>query len=297
MKKLFLIFLMLCAHAAFASGIGTTATAPCDNDTLSKYSGTANVEINWEPNVIQLGWYDGTTPVAGPETCTYNGTISVPQTPPARPGYTFNGWKVMGVPNGYTRLDYLKSVGAQCIDTGILLSSNDVIYEWEAKDNDEPTGSKNTLFGAQGALNGYTTWSGLLWEFNTFRTACVGTSSWNSDYVSDDGLFHQWKWVINSNHTAYLVKDGDILSTHAWNGDLYNQHNIMLFGNSTAGAPYECSNLELRYFKITDNGNLVFHGIPARRNSDGVLGIYDTVSKSFKTNSCSGSFVAGPAVQ
>ena len=43
-----------------------------------------------------------------------------------------------------------------------------------------------------------------------------------------------------------------------------------------------------------DSGDLVFNGIPARRDSDGVLGIYDTVSNNFFTNAGTGTFIAGP---
>ena len=98
MKKVSLLFLCAFISPAFATGIGTgTTSAPCDNATLSKYNGTADIEINWEPNTINLTWYDGDTqlnvPVAS-QTCTYDGMITVPSAPPQKLGYTFNGWKI-----------------------------------------------------------------------------------------------------------------------------------------------------------------------------------------------------------
>jgi len=97
MKKLFVLLLLLFTIDSFASGIsGGASTAPCDNDTLSKYTGTANVEINWEPNVINLKWYDGDTEINvanASQTCTYDGMITVPPQP-TKLGYTFNGWKI-----------------------------------------------------------------------------------------------------------------------------------------------------------------------------------------------------------
>ena len=98
MKKVSLLFLCAFISPAFATGIGTgTTNAPCDNATLSKYNGTADIEINWEPNTIGLTWYDGDTqlnvPVAS-QTCTYDGMITVPPAPQQKPGYTFNGWKI-----------------------------------------------------------------------------------------------------------------------------------------------------------------------------------------------------------
>ena len=50
------------------------------------------------------------------------------------------------------------------------------------------------------------------------------------------------------------------------------------------------------YFKIYDNGTLVRDMVPARRNSDGVLGLYDMVTNTFFTNNGTGEFIAGPDV-
>jgi hypothetical protein len=53
----------------------------------------------------------------------------------------------------------------------------------------------------------------------------------------------------------------------------------------------------LYYTKMWKNGTLVRYLIPAKRNSDNVVGMYDTVSKTFFTNAGSGAFIAGPVVQ
>ena len=46
--------------------------------------------------------------------------------------------------------------------------------------------------------------------------------------------------------------------------------------------------------KLYDGNTLTFDGIPASR--DGVLGIYDKVSKTFFANAGTGTFIAGPVV-
>jgi len=98
MKQLFLLFLLFFTTDSYSSGIsGGTNTAPCDNDTLSKYTGTVDAEVNWEPNVINLKWFNGDTELnvaAASQTCTYDGMITVPPAPPQKLGYTFNGWKI-----------------------------------------------------------------------------------------------------------------------------------------------------------------------------------------------------------
>ena len=96
MKKILILLLCLFATDSFATGISGGTSAPCDNDTLNKYNGTANIEINWEPNVIGLKWYDGETELNvanASQTCTYDNMITVPPQP-TKPGYTFNGWKI-----------------------------------------------------------------------------------------------------------------------------------------------------------------------------------------------------------
>ena len=103
MKKVLLLFLMFFISPVFATGIGATASAPCDNATLNKYSGTVNAEINWEPNTIGLKWYNGDTQVSGPTSCVYDGTITVPPQP-TKLGYTFNGWKVKDVEVDFSTL-------------------------------------------------------------------------------------------------------------------------------------------------------------------------------------------------
>lgn len=97
MKKLLILLMMIIATDSHSSGIGAgTSTAPCDNDMLSKYTGTVNAEINWEPNTINLKWFDGETELNvanASQSCTYDGMITVPPQP-TKPGYTFNGWKI-----------------------------------------------------------------------------------------------------------------------------------------------------------------------------------------------------------
>ena len=55
--------------------------------------------------------------------------------------------------------------------------------------------------------------------------------------------------------------------------------------------------MDLYNIKIYNHGELAFNGIPARRDSDSAVGLYDTVSNTFKTNaSGSAALTAGPVV-
>ena len=99
MKKFFVALLMLLTIPAFATGVSSTATsADCDNATLDTYSGTSNLQANWDANEINLHWYadsDATTEMNvanASQSCTYDGTLTPPATIPTKTGYTFKGW-------------------------------------------------------------------------------------------------------------------------------------------------------------------------------------------------------------
>ena len=50
-------------------------------------------------------------------------------------------------------------------------------------------------------------------------------------------------------------------------------------------------------FKLSDSaGDLKLDLVPAKREADDVIGLYDAVNDAFLTNSLSGTFIAGPAV-
>ena len=99
MKKAFALFLSFFTLPAMASGIdATSASAPCTNNTLETYSGNTNLQADWQPNTIDIRWYNMNTQVtptnAIANTCVYDGTLSIPSNAPSRIGYTFAGWEV-----------------------------------------------------------------------------------------------------------------------------------------------------------------------------------------------------------
>ena len=98
MKKILILLMMIFTTDSFASGIASnTASAPCTNSTLETYSGNSNLAADWQPNEIQLRWYNNNTLMnvqSSANTCVYDGSLTVPSTAPTRTGYTFAGWEV-----------------------------------------------------------------------------------------------------------------------------------------------------------------------------------------------------------
>ena len=303
MKKLFVLFLLLFTTDSFSTGISGGTSAPCDNDTLSKYSGTVNAEINWEPNVIGLSWYDGNKLIDGPATCTYDGTITVPATP-TKLGYTFNGWKVWKptVPTGYTELQYIESSGTQWIDTGYIFPSNttarvimDVLYpSFTSESGWNVHGVSGSAYGGPNI--------GTVGSNNT-RVFCAATSgdfrtdvnaSANTRYLFDLDMPKRIFTVIDVATNTVLVNRDDFPNEY-WNTKRRPSFRLFGYGRGQGNSPEIITNSSRIYsVKLYNNGTLVRYMMPARRNSDNVLGMWDTVTQTFFTNSGTGNFVAGP---
>ncbi len=200
------------------------------------------------------------------------------------------------LPAGYTELEYLQSTGTQWIDTGYILQSNDVTYEWTAEDLS--TSNNTSLFGSEQTEN--PKYSGILYGNKTSRKLYVGNSSYVVTYSSDSG-FHDWVLSLTNDHNATLYKDGTLVSNVSFSGDLQKSTSIGVFNNhKSAYASNQYAQMMLKKFVIKDNNAVAVNLIPARRDSDGVLGMYDLAdanpATAFHTNAGTGDFVAGPAV-
>ena len=72
----------------------------------------------------------------------------------------------------------------------------------------------------------------------------------------------------------------------------------LLFAMNQDGSPWNGTSggagQRLYYCRFAENGTTVHDFVPAKRLSDGVLGMYDCTTGDFKTNAGSGTFTGGP---
>ncbi len=198
------------------------------------------------------------------------------------------------LPAGYTALEYIESDGGQRINTGVHgLNTGDwkIYVKWMITGtqtqtypmicgtyDDEYTNTYRIilnqlnpqsyfLYGDCRALNGLIEWRSFNGAMNQIHTGLM-----ERDSVTFDGI----------KHTGCNIKG----STISASSDIY------LFGYSidAAGRPIG----RLYHSWATKDGVYQYNAIPARRDSDGEIGMYDTVSNTFLTNDGTGDFVAGP---
>lgn len=178
------------------------------------------------------------------------------------------------LPDGYTQLEYIESTGTQGIDTGI-----------------NPTVAKSTEIQiklSETVLSGSGSGFGLNTNLNVVNTTL--------EYWRING--------VQTNTTRQVGKIFNITLKQTSQGRYYNINGEEGYGSSRepSGSFYlgvlgEAPGYNLKakwyYCKILENNQLVQNLVPARRNSDNVLGMYDTVSNTFLTNIKTGMFIAG----
>ena len=198
------------------------------------------------------------------------------------------------LPDGYTQLEYIESSGTQYIDTGIKGNGTTKVHINARYYTTTSAGGSGRIFGSRDAA-----------AVNAFA---VGSASGTASTSSTVAFFF--------GNQSYLVTDKPIIldewldivfdkTTHNINGvdygDSYNAETfetpqtLKIFGfdnSGTMGIGY----VDIAYCKVWNNDILVRNFIPAKRNSDNVIGMYDTVSNRFFTNEGTGNFIAGPNV-
>ena len=189
----------------------------------------------------------------------------------------------------YTQLEYIESTGTQWIDTGVKNSDVDEYYvKFKSRYAqykfifgnyiDEDTESTRLLFTDSNNKEMYSNVASIAKNPNSSGTT---TDSWNE------------AWGRKSGSTTYFKMNTDDEVSRTVISGKANHTNIALFANMIGGSA-QSSQIAAMQFK-KDNA-LVRNFIPVRRNSDGVVGMYDMVSGQFFTNSGTGEFIAGPDV-
>lgn len=206
----------------------------------------------------------------------------------------FGGTEQRNIPSEYTQVEYLQSSGTQYINTGIVLKSEATIT-MVAQADTVTSGGPYAFWGLMGSdtfprwgwsiystawltdLNQTNTASTANTQKHTFVNSCfyTGTDLYYNSFVDGNVLFTNSRAV-----TQVETYTNNTLSAY-----LFARNN-----NGTAGNFLAC---KIFSYEIVQDGIKVLSLIPCKRNSDNVLGMYDTITGNFLTNSGTGTFTAG----
>lgn len=197
------------------------------------------------------------------------------------------------LPSAYQQVEYIQSSGTQWINTGYKPNGNTKI---EIK-YQTPTQS-TTQQGIFGARNGslvnafliFTGSSQNALQADYYNSRFGGSESWKQDISGFDGRAINIVEMSN-----YLKLNGNLIDTLS-TATFQTDSNLYLFAvaiNSSGELNSTLMTGSLWYCKLWDNGTLVRDFIPCYRKSDSVVGLYDLVTKTFYTNSGTGTFSKG----
>lgn len=176
----------------------------------------------------------------------------------------------------YTRLTFLQSSGVQHIELDYQLTEDDtidVLYEPTLIDK-----SDQFVFGAPN------TWWSTYNQSGYARFGNTSSTSVSSGAYNYRVQLSKEKLVLNEITTTTLTYSG------------LTDGKIGVFsGMGAAGAAYNRGNFRIMWFRIKGaDGNDVVNLVPAKRDSDGKIGMLDLVSGTFYTNMDDGDdFIGG----
>ena len=197
-----------------------------------------------------------------------------------------------GLPSGYTALKYLKSTGTQWVKTDISPTLNTRL---------QVTGQRTVTTGYStiGGCSNPTTYIPMAnGAYGVRYYAKFGNSSEkNIDNAFPVGTALPPTITVDKTSAVFSTEgmaDKTLAIGATAIGTVNPNTRIALFGRYD-GSTDTCTTTSgfLLRAKIWDNDALVADFVPAKRDSDDELGMYDFVSETFYTNAGSGDFVGG----
>jgi len=201
-----------------------------------------------------------------------------------------------GLPDGYRRLDYIQAIGQCQIKTGVTPVCTDRVEMlfrpnavnvtqnlWCSRDGDG-TANQFTAFLMDTAKVRFDRNAGTAGQVLGTGTLLAGTNYLVvADYAACKGVVTN---VADNTETADVTMAS---------GEFTPGSELCLYASHTTSSDAGLNNFasySLLSFKLLDaDGVLRLDLVPAKRVSDEVCGLYDTVNDAFLTNSLSGSFV------
>jgi hypothetical protein len=211
--------------------------------------------------------------------------------------------KLAQLPSEYIPLEYISFDGVSgtgaYINTGLRFYSdipnNKIKFQAETKMY-ASLGSWQVIVGGVGSASAYmgTNNSNLFYYsagFSDTSTTVANPYKKCSHYFDAAG----------GRYAVYNIESGSQIVNKTFTATARTTNIPILIGAycySSGAVQSPRSKMDLYSLKIYNDNTLRFDGIPCKRKSDNVVGLYDVVSNTFKTNvSGTNTLVAGPVIE
>lgn len=206
------------------------------------------------------------------------------------------------LPSGYTELEYIENQSTAYINTGVRYSSTDEITVHIDKLSFAGT-SYIGIFGTARAVSSVWHRSVLAYDGNGVGTYQVlfgqGQQNLTSSHMPTSNVTIDATFSDGSQSVS--ITDSGITrlyTTSFTETQSVSLPPMMLFNYNRNGVPSSYYFVgSIGEFSVKINGVDSINYIPAQRDSDGVVGMYDLVTNTFMSSATSVQFVAGPIKQ
>ena len=192
------------------------------------------------------------------------------------------------LPPEYQEVEYIENTGTQYIITDLLFPKDleNPKIEWGFMQIAVPSGD-NMVFGYWS--NGSIYYE--VYNSTTLSYASIGKNHY--DRISNSNLTKDMFIAgVMTKETMYL--NGYSYVKNAEDTIDQSVRTMAIFAwNSSSGRTYTNKGARIYYLRFFDGNTKMADYVPCYRKSDGEIGMYDTVTKTFYTNSGTGTFLKG----
>lgn len=197
----------------------------------------------------------------------------------------------MALPRGYQQVEYIKSSGSQWIDTGVKPNQNTRVVMDMQGAPETVVSDLGMYFGASDSSESVKLMFGDASGSGWFNVAYYNTQSYGNSKETQANYLARKTIDFNKNTVTYGTESKTFTA-----GTYSVDYPITLFASNRAGSKKYLAKILVYSCKIYNNSSLIRDFVPARRQRDNVVGLYDLVTNAFYTNGGSGAFAAGPNV-
>lgn len=202
---------------------------------------------------------------------------------------TFTSRPYVGLPDGYTQLQYIESHGTEYIDTGFKPNQNTRVVADVGKPTSgyDTTNVSQCIFGARTAPNDN--------AYNFFmRSDGTGNPSLDDYGATRQNTGTQFTYdraTIDKNKNVTSINSTTYTHTEQTFACLYTLYIFACNSSDMAGFMCTVRFYSMRIYSSSEDGNdlLICNFIPVK-NPDGEYGLYDLVDGKFYSNAGTGAF-------
>lgn len=195
----------------------------------------------------------------------------------------------------YTQLEYIESTGTQYIDTGHLISSSNISGKLTVSAPIVISPNIGDFAGNVDASAGHNT----NYKGNSFGLWVVRGNNGSKITISSPSFEVNTLYDIayNISGTTRTLTINDTTKSGSFVGNIISTNTFKLFSNGcTGGCGDQIFTGRIHKLQLYEQSVAVLDLIPARRDSDGAIGMYDKISGQFFTNAGNDAFLHGSDV-